>query len=329
MGATLTAMTLLLFLYLGQTSVDAGRAKTICGGEAVTLEGAVTNPPANYALDWNGMPGYEYFVAFPVGTTAYTFTLTDLDTLETYQDTTWVLVHPGDPDLNGDFMYNLDDWRLFWSYWREDMAPLDMDPDGDGNVTILDWFYFCNFDENPNNTPPILDPISQVATITAQTVVLPYFMMDAEQTPLLQLVTPPNNGLASIIAGVLRYTSNPGFSGVDSFDVRAWDGQYFSATQTAMVNVIPPETWTDIYNDIFFVECKACHIDAVSGGLSLSTYASAQAGGFSGNGFVPGSPSMSPIYLRVASESMPLGRPPLSFEDKERIRLWIYYGANP
>lgn len=318
---------LLAMTFMAQISVDAGPAKAVCGGQAVTLEGSIQNPPTNYSLDWDGMAGYELLVASPTVDTLYTFTLTDLDTMLTYSDTTWVLVHPSDPDLNGDFNYDLTDWRLLWANWQTTNPPLDMDPDGDGQVTILDWFYFCNFVQNPPNTPPMLQTVQPETTVTSETVTIAYDLSDLEQTPVLQIASPPDNGFASIIAGVLRYTSDPGFEGTDTFEIRGFDGTYHSQVQTVQVDVIAPENWTDLYNDIFFVRCKACHIDAAEGGLSLNTYAQAQAGGNSGPGFIPGMPSGSWIYIRVANESMPALPPPLSFEDKERIRVWILRGA--
>ncbi len=326
-------MSILVLTLLSQLTVDAGPIKVVCGGQEVTLQGSITNAPVNFTLDWDGLFGYELHVVNPAVTTEYTLTLTDLDTLLETSDTTRVLVHPGDADLNGDFFYDEQDWLLYFGEWRKPNHASDMDPDLDGQVTILDWFYFCNFTLDPPNTPPFfVTSIESVGVISNQLVVIPYEIDDLEQTPYIKIDQLPPNGTATISAGVLRYSSNAGFSGTDSFTVRAYDhftpseGLY-SAPEIVNVTVIPPETWQDLYNDIFFPVCKACHIDANEGMLSLSSYKNAQMGGASGPGFVIGDPSSSLIYIRVSNETMPLMAPPLSFEDKERIRLWILQGA--
>ncbi len=314
---------------LFQTGVDAGPAQVSCDGSLVTLAATPINPPSNYLVEWeDGVAPGVFLVANPPQTTSYRVFLTDLDTLQVYEDTTRVLVHPTSADLFADGMFDELDWLVFFSNWRGDFITPELDPDGDGRISILDWFYLCNFNVQPENTPPSLT-IEDVTTYQNETVIVPYIADDNEQTPQLIVAAQPFHGTALLLSGVLRYVPNPGFTGNDSFEVQVTDGYLTTPPETVEVLVLQPDTWSDLYDDIFFVWCKACHIDAVSGGLSLSTYALAQQGGVSGAGFIAGDPGSSPLYLRVANGSMPLGFDPLSFEDIERIRLWILRGAAP
>ena len=143
------------------------------------------------------------------------------------------------------------------------------------------------------------------------------------------MTTPPQNGIAFVLSGQLRYSPNLGFLGQDLFTLTAQDGTYQTDPVSVAIEVIAPDTYTDLFNDIFNIRCRACHIEAVSGGLSLTTFACAQKGGKSGAGFIPGFPENSPIHLRVTGGTMPPFPPTLDFLEKERIRLWILKGAEP
>ncbi len=261
-------------------------------------------------------------------TTSYRVFLTDLTTLDVYEDTTEVLVHPGSADIFPDGNYDTQDWLTFFSSWAGPVTSTGLDPDDDGSVTILDWFYLCNFDVDPPNSPPTL-AVSNAFTVEGESVVIDYMMDDPQTAPLLQVATPPSNGFVTIISDVLRYTPAGGFVGDDTFEVFATDGSLSSPNEEVTVTVLQQETFGDLFTGIFEVYCKACHIDAVSGGLSLSTYQSTHTGGNSGAGFVPTLPNLSTVFLRVPDNTMPLGMPPLSTEEIERIRLWILRGAPP
>jgi hypothetical protein len=322
-------MHFIMAMVMFQIGVDAGPARVSCDGSTLTLQASPINAPANYLIEWEDGLGPDVFlVVNPTETTTYKVTLTDLDTSDVYEDTTTVLVHPGSSDLNTDGSYDSEDVLMFFASWAGPVSQADLDPTGDGRVDILDWFYFCNFDDDPPNTPPslVVDP---AFTFTGETVIINYFVEDAEQTPMLVIDKLPSNGFANLLSGVLRYFPDSGFTGVDSFEVYASDGYLSTPNETVNVEVLPLETFTDIYNDILFPYCKACHIDAVSGGLSMATYQTTQTGGNSGAGFVPGNPELSPIYLRTVNGDMPLGMPPLDTRDVERIRLWILRGAAP
>ncbi len=322
-------MHLFLSLLLAQTGVDAGPAQVSCDGSTVTLAATPINPPVNYLIEWEGAPAPGVFLTVnPTATTTYRVSLTDLDTNQVYEDTARVLVHPLTSDLFPDGMYNGQDWLVYFAAWGAPPGQPELDPDNDGSVTVLDAFYFCNFDVLPPNTPPRCT-FNDTFTFSNQEVDIEYDIDDDEQTPVLQIVSQPANGTALLFEDRLIFSPNPDFVGTDSFEVNCTDGFLTTPNETVVVEVLEPDTWTDLYNDIFFVSCKACHIDAVSGGLSLSTHALAQAGGVSGAGFIAGFPELSPIYLRVADASMPLGLPPLSSIEIERIRQWIINGALP
>lgn len=321
---------LLLIAGVGEVGVEAGRAKVSCSGSTVTLKATPVNPPANYLLEWeDGISPGAFLVVNPMETTQYRVYLTDLDTNMIYEDVTQILVHPGDPDVFPDGELDGLDWLEFYSQWQVTAADPDFDPDGDGEVTILDFFYFCNFEVDPPNTPPSL-MVENALTYRDETVTVNFQMSDNEQMPQLQIDVAPENGTAFLLGGELFYSPNEGFTGVDHFEVNASDGFIATLNETISVDVLVPDDWDDIYNNIFLVHCKACHIDAVSGGLSLATYGAAQMGGISGlAGFIAGNPDQSNIYLRVANNTMPIMADPLSQFNKERIRLWILRGAAP
>jgi hypothetical protein len=314
---------------LMQAGVDAGPARASCAGSVVTLAAEPINPPANYEIQWEdaAAPGV-FLVDTPMESTQYRVFLTDLDTLDVYEDTTWILVHPGSADLFSDGLQNDQDWAVLFAAWGEPPPHPDFDPNQNQRLDILDWFYICNYDVAPPNTPPMFS-VEDAFTSADEAVNVAYTLDDLEQVPTLVIETLPANGLATFISGDLRYTPNEGFLGLDSFWVAADDGYLRTPAQEVLVEVLAPDTWSDLYNDIFLPRCNACHIEAVSGGLSLATYGAAQVGGNSGAGFVAGQPDLSPIYLRVRDGSMPLIGPPLPMLEVERIRLWIVRGAAP
>lgn len=318
---------LMVIAVLGQTAIEAGPAQPACGGQPVTLEAVAISPPAKMLIQWDdgGSPG-RFLVVMPIETTSYRVTMTDLDSMTVYEDTTTVFVHPDDPDLNGDAFYDGIDWLLFYADWSDPNPMIDLDPSGDGEVTIVDWFYFCNFDQNPVNTPPVLLSVSSEVIQRNGQAEFTIDAIDNESTPLVQVSSPPDHGMASVITNILFYTPASNYVGPDSFEVVVTDGQYTTDPVTAQVTVELPDLWADLYNEIFFVHCKACHIDASEGGLMLDTYMHAQEGGNTPPGFIPGDPNNSRIYIRVLDD-MPLMAPPLSQAEKDRIYDWILNGA--
>ena len=318
---------LIWFLFSLASGIDAGPARVSCGGFPVTLTATPLDAPANFEIQWedNIEPG-PFLVVTPAMTTTYRVFLTNLDTNEVFEDTTTVFVHPISADIVPDNQFNLTDqlaWFANWSGLAQDQLA---DADQDGSVTILDWFYLCNYDLNPVNTPPRLT-VSYASTFENETVIIPVSVEDDEQTPSLSVNPIPSNGSAFFLSGQLRYSPSPDFVGTDTFGVTADDGTFTLPPKIITVTVARADRWDDIFNDIFVPECQACHIDAVSGGLSLATYEATQAGGVSGAGFIPGEPNLSSIYLRLLDGSMPVDRPPLSAEEVERIGTWIRRGA--
>lgn len=79
---------------------------------------------------------------------------------------------------------------------------------------------------------------------------------------------------------------------------------------------------------IFARACVRCHGGAA--GLWLDRYERVMAGSARGPVVIPGNPEASELYWRITGRSqpaMPLGGPPLSPEEIERIRQWIAAGA--
>ena len=71
-------------------------------------------------------------------------------------------------------------------------------------------------------------------------------------------------------------------------------------------------------------KCSVCHGSSASGGLDISTYESAMAGGNSGPGFVPGDPANSVIVTKQQEGGHP-GQ--LSPEEIQQLIDWINAGA--
>lgn len=322
------AFTLAIFLSF-QPRIDAGPAQASCEASSVTLAARVEQAPLNFQIQWEDAAGPGTFlVVNPSQSGEYQVTLTNLDTQETYTDSTQVLVHPGDPDLNHDGFHNAGDLNLYYEAFGTQNPELDLDPNQNNRVDILDFFYFCDHDRYPPNTPPGIEIQDTWVTYRNEAIEIPYSTFDNEQNVTLQIRQHPTAGNAFKLGSSIFYTPDNDYLGEDQFAIIVTDGYVETLPIYINVTVLMPETWDDLYNDILFQECRACHIDAVSGGLSLATYQLAATGGNSGPAFLSGDPQLSPLYIRVRDGSMPLGRPPLSEEDIERIRLWILRGAN-
>ena len=87
-------------------------------------------------------------------------------------------------------------------------------------------------------------------------------------------------------------------------------------------SVLPP-TWTSAIGPLFASKCSECHGD--SGGLNLSTFASASAGGTSGPLFVAGDPANSLIILKFSSGEHTYMT--LTPEELALLEAWILGGA--
>ena len=87
-------------------------------------------------------------------------------------------------------------------------------------------------------------------------------------------------------------------------------------------SVLPP-TWTSVIGPLFASKCSECHGD--SGGLNLSTFASASAGGTSGPLFVAGDPANSLIILKFSSGEHTYMT--LTPEELALLEAWILGGA--
>ena len=228
----------LIFL-IAQIGVDAGPVQSNCDGENITLSAWPTGDPANFLIEWeDGVTAGEFLVVNPLVSTTYRVFLTDMDTSIVYEDTTSVLVHPGDPDLMPDGFLDGLDWNAFFSGWAAPVIDNDWDPDGDDRATLLDWFYLCNFDQNPPNTPPTLF-IDDAFTLRDDTVTIAYAMDDAESEPTLTIAEQGAHGFASFINDTLRYTPEEGYEGDDTFKVYVSDGTLRTLDREVTINVLP------------------------------------------------------------------------------------------
>lgn len=317
------------FLISFQVGIDAGPVRVSCDQSVTTLVAHPLNPPENYEIQWEiaNQPGV-FLIVSPDRTTFYRVFMTDLDTQQVYEDWTKVLVHPGSADLNGDGFYDRADTDLWLSAWPTGLSIENTDANRDGRTNVLDWFYLCNFDEDPPNTPPnLILSQNQITVLPDEEVVVLYEVEDAEQTALVRLHDQASRGSAFILDDAIHYRSDPGEVGHDRFTVVATDGRLTTPPVAVEVEIVREDTFADIKRDLFDNHCENCHIAASEGGLNLGTYESARAGGINPPGFVPGSPFLSPIYTRVLSDEMPRQAKPLSFAAKERLRLWILRGA--
>ena len=83
-------------------------------------------------------------------------------------------------------------------------------------------------------------------------------------------------------------------------------------------------TWDGSIGELFNTKCGTCHGAGALGGLNVTTYESAIAGGNSGAGVVAGEPANSLVFTRQESGDHP-GQ--FSPEELEMIQEWIAAGA--
>jgi formate dehydrogenase gamma subunit len=83
--------------------------------------------------------------------------------------------------------------------------------------------------------------------------------------------------------------------------------------------------WDTGVGDLLAVKCGSCHSSAAqTGGLDLSAYQAALAGGESGPAVVPGEPDSSPLFVVQSTGNHP-GQ--LSLDELDRVIEWIKAGA--
>ena len=96
------------------------------------------------------------------------------------------------------------------------------------------------------------------------------------------------------------------------------------ATEATSAAPVSATTWSGAIGPMLQANCALCHGPGASGGLDLSTYESAMAGGNSGPGFVPGDPAKSVIVTKQQEGGHP-GQ--LSPEEIQQLIDWINAGA--
>ncbi|MBT8194757.1 MAG: cytochrome b/b6 domain-containing protein [Acidimicrobiia bacterium] len=134
----------------------------------------------------------------------------------------------------------------------------------------------------------------------------------------------PGNSAESVITQKMAAGDHPGLlSDEDLATFIAWidDGAAESSDTTSTTVVSAGDTWDGIVAGFFTPTCTGCH--GTSGGLDLSSYEAAVAGGGSGPGIVPGDPGASMIVRTMAGSHPGL----LSDEDLAALITWIEAGA--
>jgi formate dehydrogenase gamma subunit len=98
-----------------------------------------------------------------------------------------------------------------------------------------------------------------------------------------------------------------------------------TSTPPLVTAVDLPAAWQDGIGDLMNHKCVSCHSSSIaSGGLDLSSYQAAMAGGDSGPAIVPGESHTSLLVSRQASDGHP-GQ--FSSDELEQIVHWIELGA--
>jgi formate dehydrogenase gamma subunit len=134
----------------------------------------------------------------------------------------------------------------------------------------------------------------------------------------------PGDSADSVIAQRMAAGGHPGLlSDEDLATFIAWidDGAPESSDTTTTTVVSAGDTWDGVVAGFFNPTCTGCH--GTSGGLDLSSYEAAVAGGRSGPGIVPGDPGASMIVRTMAGSHPGL----LSDEDLAALITWINAGA--
>jgi formate dehydrogenase gamma subunit len=137
----------------------------------------------------------------------------------------------------------------------------------------------------------------------------------------------PNDAAASIIVQKMESGAHPAvLSAEDISLLRAWidngAAESTSGGGTTDTTVAAGDTWDSAVAAFFNPTCTGCH--GTTGGIDLSSYDTALAGGASGAGVVPGDAAGSAIVLKMEAGNHP-GM--LTDDELARLRAWIDSGA--
>lgn len=137
----------------------------------------------------------------------------------------------------------------------------------------------------------------------------------------------PGDAAASTIVQEMASGAHPGLLPDQELAVlQAWidDGAAESAGGggTTATTVAAGDTWDGAVAALFNPTCTGCH--GTTGGLDLSSYGTAVAGGSSGPGILPGNAADSIVVQKMESGTHPAL---LSAEDVARLVAWIDAGA--
>ncbi len=137
---------------------------------------------------------------------------------------------------------------------------------------------------------------------------------------------PPNDG--SFCGNSACHGPDWVYAGFDNPALQPILARQLFALQNTSPYITPglPATFESGMSDLFDGRCTACHGAAEpEGGLDLTSYAGALAGGTSGPGIVPGDPGGSLIYQRQTGRPAHFGQ--MIQDEIDALELWILDGA--
>lgn len=137
----------------------------------------------------------------------------------------------------------------------------------------------------------------------------------------------PSDAAASVIVQTMESGAHPGLLSTEDLAlltewIDAGAAESTTGGGTTDTTVAAGDTWDAGVAALFNPTCTGCH--GTLGGLDLSSYAVALAGGDSGAGILPGNAADSLIVEKMESGAHPAL---LSAEDLARLRAWIDAGA--
>ena len=124
-------------------------------------------------------------------------------------------------------------------------------------------------------------------------------------------------------ANTPNLTASDLIAGVYTFELRVTDDVGAVGTDRVSVTVFSEEpTYTLLKAQIFDNQCLNCHSGATpAGNYGMDDYTLTVTRGTAGN------PDVSPLFIRVDDDSMPMNGTPLTPLQKAQIRRWIQQGA--
>jgi cytochrome c553 len=133
----------------------------------------------------------------------------------------------------------------------------------------------------------------------------------------------------AVNSGSIRLTTQGGAANLSGLEIWKGEGALLDSTAAKPpTNPRAAQAFDSEVAPILAKHCLECHGRSMrKGKLALMTETSALEGGVSGPVIVRGKPEESLLWEFVDSDAMPKDRPPLSGDEKQRLRRWIADGA--